>query len=418
LAFDCDKVSKEVWQVAEGGSAPRRRRVPKKEYPEDWPGTVDVLVLTAKYGDGHLSAARAIKTAVGSILPDAQVELLDYYGFVSPRLDRAIRWSYLTSVRRAPWAYRWFYESTQHIDPNSSTQSMLNRIGLREFYRAVAPHPPRVIVSTYPTAAGVVATLKHRGLLDVDNFVVMTDYAVHSQWLHRGVDRYFVGAHDMRDAMVRRGFDPDAIDVCGIPVDARFRAPGRPREEMLKELGLPDQRTILYMGGSYLAMAQFREVLGALAAIDGPVNLVVVGGRAASRTEEAARFRARSPHPTVALGFVDNVSDLMSMSDILVTKAGGLTTTEALCRGLPMVVYRQIPGQEDSNAAFLARHGAAIITRTPAELRTALTRLLTDDAALSQMARAAATLGLPDGGARVAERVRDVLERRRVHAGA
>ena len=390
----------------------------KREYPEGWPGSVDVLILTAKYGDGHLSAAKAIQAAVNRLVPDATVELLDYYGFVNPRLDRAIRWSYLMSVRNAPWAYRWFYQSTQHIDPNSSTQSMLNRIGLREFYRAMGPNPPRIIISTYPTAAGVVATLKERRLLDVENFVVMTDYAVHSQWLHRGVDRYFVGAEDMRVSMASRGFDPERIDVSGIPVDPRFREPRSDRARQLAALGLADHPTVLYMGGSYLAMTQFREVLGSLAELPGPVNLVVVGGRAASRTEEARRFAAQSPHPAVALGYVTNVPDLMSAADVLVTKAGGLTTTEALCRGLPMVVYRQIPGQEDSNAAFLARHGAAVVTRTPAQLVEALSHLLANPAERERRAAAAASLGLPDGASRVAERVRDVLERRRVHAGA
>ena len=400
------------------GQGARRRRAVRKDYPEGWPGSVDVLILTAKYGDGHLSAAKAIQAAVDRLVPGATVELLDYYGFVSPRLDRAIRWGYMTSVRNAPWAYRWFYHSTQHIDPNSSTQSMLNRIGLREFYRAVAPNPPRLIISTYPTAAGVVATLKERRLLDVENFVVMTDYAVHSQWLHRGVDRYFVGAEDMREAMASRGFNPDAIDVSGIPVDPRFRQPGSDRARELAALGLEDQPTVLYMGGSYLAPTQFREVLGALAELPGPVNLVVVGGRAAARTEEARRFAAQSPHPTVALGYVTNVPDLMGAVDVLVTKAGGLTTTEALCRGLPMVVYRQIPGQEDSNAEFLVRHGAAVVTRTPAQLVATLTRILADPAERARRAAAARGLGLPDGASRVAERVREVLERRRVHAGA
>jgi len=407
-----------VEAVTEGAGVPRTRRTPKKGYPAGWPGFLDVLILTAKYGDGHLSAAAAIKLAIHRVMPSATVELLDYYGFVSPRLDRAIRWSYLTSVRNAPWAYRWFYQSTQHIDPNSSTQSMLNRIGLKEFYRAVAPNPPRVIISTYPTAAGVVSTLKQRGLLEVENFVVMTDYAVHSQWLHRGVDRYFVGADDMRDAMARRGFDPAHIDVSGIPVDYRFREPPADRLRVLEQLGLPDQPTVLYMGGSYLAVTQFREVLGALRELPGPVNLVVVTGRAAERVDMAKRLLAHSPHPTAVMGFVTTVPDLMGVADVLVTKAGGLTTTEALCRGLPMVVYRQIPGQEDSNASFLARHEAAVITRTPSQLLAELSSILADADKRKHMASAALALGLPDGAGRVAERVREVLERRRVDAGA
>jgi processive 1,2-diacylglycerol beta-glucosyltransferase len=375
----------------------------------------EVMVLAARFGDGHLRAAKGITLALLRRWPEVSVGLLDYYAFVNPTLDNLIRWSYLTSVRYVPRAWRWFYEATQNIDPRGRTQAMLNRIGMTRFYQAIREHPPRVVVCTYPTAAGVVATLKRQGLLDVVNLVVMTDYAVHSQWIHDGVDRYFVGCDDMVEELAARGVPREQVEVTGIPVDERFSQPVD-RAQVLAGLGLPDQPTVLYMGGSYLPPAQFARVLARLDAVEGPHNLIIVAGRETARLEEAMRFRSRSRHPTVALGYVDNVHELMGASDLLISKAGGLTVTEALCRGLPQVVFRPIPGQEDANTEFLVRHGAGVLVRTEGELAVVVARLLAKPWDLRQMAHQARVLGRPHATDHIARRIVEAWKGHRAHA--
>ncbi len=377
----------------------------------------DVMILAARYGDGHMRAAKALALHLLWHYPEIRVGLLDYYAFVSPRLDYTIRWAYLSSVQKAPWLWRWFYLSTQHIDPESTTQALLNRVGIQRFFDAVAPHPPKVIISTYPTAAGVVATLKRRGRLNLDNFVVMTDYSVHSQWIHRGVDRYFVGCQDMVEEMRGRGIDSRHVEVTGIPVDGRFQMPVD-RGRVLASLGLPDQPTVLCMGGSYLSQSKFVRVLEELGRIPLPHNLIIGAGREPARLRAAREMARQTRYPTVALGYVDNVHELMGASDLMVTKAGGLTVTEALCRGLPVIVYRQIPGQEDANAQFLVRHGAGVIAHNPKGVSALVADLLRHPARLRRMARQAHDLGRPLAASAVAERVAEALERPRVHAPA
>lgn len=377
----------------------------------------DVMILAARYGDGHIRAAKALALHFLVHHPNIRVGLLDYYAFVSPRLDYTIRWAYLSSVQKAPWLWRWFYQSTQKIDPESTTQALLNRIGMQRFYEAVVAHPPKAIISTYPTAAGVVATLKRRGLLDVANYVVTTDYAVHSQWLHTGVDRYFVGCDDMVKEMRDRGIDPRLVDVSGIPVDTRFTQPVD-RGKVLAGLGLPDVPTLLYMGGSYLPQSHFERALSVLDALEAPHNVIVVAGRERARLEAAERFSRVSRHPTVALGYVGNVHELMAASSLLITKAGGLTVTEALDRGIPTLVYRQIPGQEDANAEFLERHGAGRMARNDKELAEIAGELLDHPWELMKMARAARELARPHAADHIVDRVLEDLQRRSVHAPA
>lgn len=377
----------------------------------------DVMVLAARYGDGHLRAAKAIAMDILLRNPKITLGVLDYYKFVNPRLDNLIRWLYMTSVRFFPSGWRWFYRSTQGIDPESKTQQFLNRIGLERFYAAIRPKPPEVIISTYPTAAGVVSTLKKDGRLDAVNFVVMTDYSVHSQWIHSAVDGYFVGGDDMKTELISRGVAPEKIVVSGIPVDERFRQPVDEAQVRAK-LGVGDSPVLLFMGGSYMPRREFRHILTALDRVPEPHTTVVVAGREPSRYRIAEEFRQHARHPMVVMGYVNNVHELMGVASILVSKAGGLTTTEALCRGLPMIIYRPIPGQEDANAEFLVRHGAGRRAKNQDEMIAAISGLLSHPWELHAMARQARQLGHPEAAEVVARAVDQALGKRPAHAPA
>lgn len=368
----------------------------------------DVMILAARYGDGHLRAAKAIGLALLLSSQNASVGVLDYYQFVNPRLDRAIRWAYLSSVRYAPSLWKKFYTSTQRIHPESPTQQFLNRIGMDSFYHAIAPKPPQVIVSTYPTAAGVVSTLKRQGRINALNYVIMTDYSIHSQWIHPAVDLYFVGGDDMRQALLDRGVEGQRIVVSGIPIDRRFAEPVN-EEAVRRQLGIGSEPVILFMGGSYMPLSEFSQILPEIDQVDAPHATVVVAGREANRRRLAREYQQRARHPMVVLGYVNNVHELMAISSLLVSKAGGLTTTEALCRGVPMLIYRPIPGQEDANASYVVRHGAGFLARDHSDVRDMLRHLLEHPWELKAMRHQARDLGHPDAAEVIAARIREAL---------
>ncbi|MDA8194081.1 MAG: glycosyltransferase [Thermaerobacter sp.] len=377
----------------------------------------DVMVLAARYGDGHLRAAKAIGMDIVLQNPKVKLAILDYYKFVNPRLDNTLRWLYMMSVRFVPAGWRWFYRSTQKISPDSRAQHYLNSIGMDHFYEAIRSDPPQVIISTYPTAAGVVSTLKRKGCLDVLNYVVMTDYSVHSQWIHPGVDGYFVGGDDMRDELLARGVEADRVVVSGIPVDERFRQPVD-AAAVRHGLGIGEGPVLLFMGGSYMPLREYGNVLEAMDQVPHPHTTIVVAGREENRRALAETYRRQAKHPMVVMGYVDNVHELMAIANLLVSKAGGLTTTEALCRGLPMVIYRPIPGQEDANADYLVRHGAGRRAKSQQDVTDEIDRLLGDPWELWAMAREARQLGHPDAALVIAQAVGQALDRRQTHAPA
>lgn len=375
----------------------------------------EVMILAARYGDGHLRAAKAIGLKLLSSQPSAKVGVLDYYKFVNPRLDNAIRWAYLNSVKYIPSIWKKFYTATQRIDPESSMQQFLNRIGIESFYQAIQAHPPKVIVSTYPTAAGVVSTLKRQGRLSALNYVVMTDYSIHSQWIHKYVDLYFVGGDDMKEALKARGVPEERVVVSGIPVDERFEDAAN-EDAVRKSLGLGTEPIILFMGGSYMPINEFAQVLPELDKVEAPHAIVVVAGREEHRRRAALEYQKHARHPMVVLGYVDNVHELMGVSSVLVSKAGGLTTTEALCRGVPMLIYRPIPGQEDANASYVVKHGAGFLARDHWDVAEMLGHLLRHPWELKAMMRQARTLGHPTAAAVIAARIQDALTDGQAHA--
>ncbi len=376
-----------------------------------------VLILAARYGDGHLRAAKAVALELLQADPDPSLGLLDYYRFVNPRLDNGIRWAYLSSVRFAPGLWRWFYTSTQGIDPSSKAQKFLNQIGLNRFYQAIRQDPPEVIVSTYPTAAGVVSALKRQGRLAPVNFAVLTDYSVHSQWIHPGIDRYFVGSEDMKAELIERRLNPESIIVSGIPVDERFRLPVE-EHRVRESLNLDDSPVVLFMGGAYMPQHEFETVLAAIDQVPETHATIVIAGRAGQRRAIAEAYQQRAKNRLVVLDYVDNVHELMAISSMLVSKAGGLTTTESLCRGLPVVIYRPIPGQEDANADFLQRHGAGIRAYQESEVGEIVAQLLHSPWQLKAMARQARLLGHPEAAETVARYVLEARAEGRAHAPA
>ncbi len=378
----------------------------------------EVMILAARYGDGHLRAAKAI--ALQLLIKNNQLRLgiLDYYRFVNPALDNVFRWVYLTSVRRSPSLWRWFYTSTQNIDPLSGTQRMINHIGLKRFYGAIKESPPKLIVSTYPTAAGVVSTLKQQGKLDAVNFVVMTDYSVHTQWIHPSVDMYFVGSEDMRKELISRDIAPDKVIVSGIPVDERFEDSVDGEEVMLRYGMEMDSPVILFMGGSYMPISEYVQVLKILDRVPARHTTVVIAGHEEWRFNLAQEYKEQAKNPMVVLGYVNNIHEFMAVSSLLISKAGGLTTTESLCRGLPTVIYRPIPGQEDANAEFLVRNGAGRRAHTEEDLGEIVTHLLEHPWELKAMVRQAKSLGHPDAVKTVATNIDSALRAAEANAPA
>jgi processive 1,2-diacylglycerol beta-glucosyltransferase len=195
---------------------------------------------------------------------------------------------------------------------------------------------------------------------------VITDYVVHRLWIYPEIDRYFVADDDLRKYLESQGIPLDKSETTGIPVEYAFRE-FTERSNVFKRLGLnPAVKTVLLMGGG-AGLLPMKEIVCVFKSIKDSLQIIAVTGNNILLYEELKALHS-SQHTIIAMGYVDNVHDIMSAADVLITKPGGMTSAEALSRCLPLIFYRPIPGQEEANAQFLKEKGVALYAHSAADV--------------------------------------------------
>lgn len=354
-------------------------------------GDLRVLVFSATYGAGHVRAAEALIEAIQSKVPSADITHVDSMAYISKTLNKVIKNTYIEVIKHTPHLWGKFYYRTSKISPHSVLQRLLNIIGRHEFLSYIQSLRPDIIICTYPVIAGVLARLRMQGTLQIPLATVVTDYAVHTQWIHHGVDLYFVGNQDVYNGLVDRGIDPQRIHITGIPVSPRFEQP-LDRQEISARLNLHlDRPVFLIMGGVYGVLGGAKKLCRILAESEVPVQSIVVCGRDEKLYKSLDGIIAEAKNPIHRFGFVRNVEDLMTVSDIIITKAGGLTVSESLTKCLPMLIFKPIPGQEEENAHFVQKIGAGKVLESEEDLETIIHDLLIHPQEIERMRKAAAS---------------------------
>jgi processive 1,2-diacylglycerol beta-glucosyltransferase len=368
-----------------------------------------ILVLSAPYGAGHARAADAVARAFAA--EGAQVEVLDHFvSFLPPAFVRTSLAMFWGILRVAPSLWGLAYEFSARIGPRSPAMAGMDRIGSEGLLRHLEQTRPDAVVHVHPTPAGAMASLRARGATRLPHGIVFTDFSAHPQWIHAGLERYFVPTEAVRAGVVAQGVAADRVVTSGLPVDPTFMTPPD-RPAFRVALGLPpDVPVVLVTGGMRGLLRGVAEACEALAALDRPfVALAVCGDhhRLAAQLRERhgrdARFRI--------LGHVTDMARVIGVADLVVSKAGAMTCAEALALGRPLLLHRSLPGQEQANEAGLVAAGAALRARGAREFRRRLDALLGEPDLRTALAATARTLRRPEAGRTVAKEMLALLER-------
>jgi processive 1,2-diacylglycerol beta-glucosyltransferase len=359
-----------------------------------------VLVLSASAGAGHLRAAEAVARAVTLEAPSAEVRQLDVLTLASPAFRGAYSRWYLSLVERAPALWGYLYDRLDRPAKRRPVdlRRALNHWNTRRLRQAVRDFAPDAVVCTHFLPAEVLGEARRKGRLRARLGVVVTDADVHRLWMHVGVDRYFVARPEAGALLEAAGFAAERVEATGIPVDPAF-ATARDRVQVRARLDLPAAGPVVLLLAGGFGVGPVREMASRLAQARLPARVVVVAGR----NEPLRRALAAAAGPrTRVLGFSREIHEWMAAADLLVTKPGGLTTAEALVRGLPMVLVNPIPGQEERNADALLEDGVAVKAGHPELLAWKVDGLLADAGRLAAMRAAARRSARPDASRRVA----------------
>jgi processive 1,2-diacylglycerol beta-glucosyltransferase len=319
---------------------------------------------------------------------------------------------YLDVVNKAPWVFGVMYKRTDTPWKNTMTQAM-ERLNAGPLVEAMQAYKPDVVVCTHFTAPNIMAWLNEKKRLRpmVKPAIVVTDFDLHAMWLTRSYSRYFVLLNETKAYMERMGIDGAKVTVSGIPVDPVFREK-KEKGAMRRKLGLEEGRfTVLVSAGGF-GVGPMEMLIGELQRMNIPGGAQVVG--IAGKSEElkgkldrlAKKIPADAGVKVFPVGFTRQMDEYMAAADILLSKPGGLTTSEAMARGLPMCVVNPIPGQEERNSDHLLEAGVAIKCNTPATLGWKLEELV-KSGRLEEMRRKAEAFGKPHAGEVI---VRELLE--------
>jgi len=287
----------------------------------------------------------------------------------------------------------------------------MDRIGAEGLLRHLERTRPDAVVHIHPTPAGAMASLRARGATQLPHAIVFTDFSAHPQWIHAGLERYFVPTEAVRAGVVAQGIPADRVLASGVPVDSSFAA-APDRLALRAELGLPAEGpVVLVTSGMRGLLRGVAESCATLASLDRSFIAVVVCGndrRLAVRLDRCygrdARFRI--------LGRVHDMARVMGAADLVVSKAGAVTCAEALALGRPLLLHRSLPGQERANEACLVAVGAALRARSRGEFRRCLDALLGEPELRVNLAASARSLRHPEAGRTVAKEVLALLGRR------
>lgn len=367
-----------------------------------------ILVLSASVGGGHLRAAEAMEAALRTAAPDAHVENHDVLAFTNRVFKKIYAESYLDLVGRAPHLLGYLYDRLDQPSRSGHNRTdklrfAAQRINLLKFEKFLLSQPWDLVVNTHFLPAEFIARLRTKGKLLVPQVTVCTDLDTHRMWVNQPCERYFCATEQGAQYLQYWGVPAEETEVTGIPIDPVFSQPVD-RAECQARLGIEGKRPVVLQLCGGFGVGPVEAGYRAMLDIEKPIELVVVCGRNKALLAKLEGIAVPERHKVHLVGFTREMHHYMACADLVITKPGGLTTSESLALGLPMVIANPIPGQESHNSDFLLEHGAAIKVHHPSLLPLKISQLLADPSRLAKMREASRSLGRPDAAMEIARR--------------
>ena len=349
-----------------------------------------IIIFYATYGGGHLSAARSIKENIETNYTDNEVKLVDCMEYVNKIINKVTTKAYSEMAKKAPNTWGKLYWDSQK-GPIAHISTTSNKLLSYKLNNLLEDFKPDLIISTHPFSSQMCGYLKKTGKLNAKIATVMTDYAPHDQWLvfNEYVDYFFVSHQEMKHQLHEKGIPNEKIFATGIPLSNKFLLK-YDKAQILQNFGLsPDRKTILFFGGGEfgLGKTQTLKIFKSFVENNNNIQIVAISGKNPKMKENFENLvkELDKQQFVKVLEYTDKVPQLMSISDLVVTKPGGLTTTESLASGLPIVVINPIPGQEEENAAYLEKHKVAIWIKKNDNVEQILNELFSDQSKMREM---------------------------------
>lgn len=363
-----------------------------------------IIIFYASAGHGHEKAAQAVYEAYQKIYPHYDLRIVDVLTLALPFFGKWYKKSYLFQIQRTPWLWAFFYYMAdiriiyRLIKP---LRRLVNAIAAKKLHDYLIHENPETVISAHFMSTEVTSYLKNSKKIKSALITIVTDYLPHWIWTAPRVDLYIGAIEETKEGLMRRGVPENRIKILGIPIEQKFlKKHSRAKLASQFEISATHFTVLLTSGGA--GIDTIDEIVRGLLAISGSLQILVVCGTNKEMQANLSKIATSNPLLKV-FGFVNNMDELMEVCDVVVGKGGGLTVSESLAKGKPLILFRSVPGQETRNAYCVMKYGAGFATNDSKGIITKLTELVQDTKKLDEMRIAVKRMAKPLAADQISE---------------
>lgn len=368
------------------------------------PVSPKILILTGSYGNGHLEVTRSLITELNK-RGITNIVTSDLFYEAHPILTNVTRKLYIKSFSKGQNIYGFLYYKSDYRLTDFRIDRMIDRYGYMRISQLMKENDFDVVINTFPMQA--LPIYKQRTKPGIPFINVLTDFCLHTRWISDGIDYFFVACDSLKKELMDTGITGNKITISGIPIKEEFNHPSIDYSQ--KNFSSIETKKLLISAGAYGVLKDLAHILEELK-IKEELNITVVCGSNQLLFKELMHKYQNDTNITI-LGYVSNMAKLMSESDIMVTKAGGISLSEALAIQIPLVLTPAVPGQEKDNANFFEKEGMAIVTKSEEEIAPAVLSLLKQPLLARSISKQMETHFHPNSAALIVDKVLTLIEK-------
>lgn len=366
-----------------------------------------ILLMYISENSGHHSASLALEKAFRELSDNTEIMNVNSFHYTNPILEKIVNRAYMGVIKRTPEVWSYLYDNPRIVEKTQRLRDSIHRYNSQKTKNLLERFRPHAVICTQAFPCGIIADYKktfgHNTLLAG----VLTDYAPHAYWLYDNVDMYFVPSDEAKERFISNGISPDRIELAGIPIDTKFKKV-IDKKRVLNSLGLSEKEPVILMMGGSQGIGPIKDLIKVLNKSSASFQIIAVSGGNKKLYRYLRKITPRLNKKSVALGYADNVDELMAVSSLIVTKPGGITISEALTKGLPLLIVKPIPGHEQMNTEHLLKNKMAIRADSLQDAEIFIKELLSKPHALKNIQERARKFSKPDSALNIA---RTILKR-------
>ena len=360
-----------------------------------------VILMYISEVSGHHSATLAIEKAIRLLEPGTEILNINAFHYTNPITEKIVNRLYMGMIKRTPKLWDYLYDNQNIVKGLEKIKKAVHKFNSPKLKNLFDEFRPDVVACSQAFPCGMVADYKKTYNSDLPLVAVLTDYVPHSYWIYDTVNFYITPSEDVSQRLMRKGVAFEKIKSMGIPFDPKFNEL-QDRLKLCHKLRLkPDVPTILVMGGGQ-GLGPITTIVDSLGKMARQIQLIIVTGSNKKLYKSLRKKIYKYEKEIVLFGYATNVHELMSVSDVIITKPGGITSSEVLAKRIPMIIVNPLPGQEANNTEYLTQKGAAIKIDKPEEISLVIEDLFDHPAKLSALRESAAQISKPHSSVDIA----------------